>query len=316
MSAAPITIEHDSPEWHALRARHVGGSEIAALFDIQLPDYMTTRFALWHVKKGNAPSPFVDGPRPRWGLKLEEAIAHAAAEQEGWAVAKGGYVSDETTAGLGCTLDYVIEADPNEEGPGALECKNTDWLQHKRTWTNDEPPPHVLLQHQHQLAATGYTWGAVACLIGGNDLKVYRYKARPKLIAEIRRRVAAFWASIDAGEEPPIDGSESAAAVLTSMYPEIVDDALDMSANNEWAEAAHDFWSAGAEKKKAEEAYDLAKNRIARLLDGHKRGYGNGWAVNCIVTPANPGRPPKPGELIGKRAEARRYSVKEMEAAA
>ena len=28
---------------------------------------------------------------------------------------------------------------------------------------------------------------------------------QPKLIAEIRRRVREFWASIDAGDEPPVD---------------------------------------------------------------------------------------------------------------
>lgn len=312
-----IPIIHDSHEWHALRARHVGGSEVAALFDLpdeQVPGYMMRRYALWHVKAGNAPPPLVDSARPKWGLRLEAAIAEAAAEENGWTTTRGGYVSDATTPGLGCTLDFVIAADPDEQGPGALECKNTDWMIHKRSWTDDEPPPHVLLQLQHQLAATGYSWGVVASLVGGNDLKLYRYKSRPRIIAEIRRRVCEFWASIAEGREPPVDGSDSASSILASLYPELIDDAIDMGAGNEWAEAAHDLFNAAEARRAANDTYDAAKNRIVALLGTHRRGYGNGWSVNCAVTPANPGRDPKPGELIGKRAETRRYIVKEMAA--
>lgn len=302
-------------EWHERRARNIGSSEVAALFDLpadQVPAYMLSRFALWHIKAGNAPPPPVDVVRTGWGLKLEIAIAEAAAERRGWTIAPGGHVVDKTTRGLSCTLDFTIAADPEKTGPGVLEVKNVDWLVHRRSWTGEEPPPHVLLQLQHQLAATGYSWGAVAALVGGNDLRIYDYEARPALIAEIRRRVREFWASIEMGLPPLPDGSAGAAHVLAELYPAISDDALDMSLNNEWPEAAHALFEAATARKAANADYDAAKNRIAGLLRGRRRGYGNGWAVNCAVTPANPGRPPKPGEMIGKRAESRTYTAREQ----
>jgi predicted phage-related endonuclease len=312
------TIEHDSPEWHALRARHVGGSEIAALFDLaseDTPNYLRSRFALWHIKSGRVPEPKVDNPRADWGLMLEVAIAAGAAKANNWSIRKGGYVEDNTCPGLGCTLDFIIDEDPEEEGPGDLEIKNVDWMVHKRSWTGDEPPPHILLQHQHQLAATGHTWGAVVALVGGNDLRTYRYKARPKLIEDIRRRVREFWASIDAGKEPPVDGSDSASAVLAALYPEIVDDAVDMRESNEWAEAAHGLYMAAEARRAANDDYDLAKNRVVKLLDGHKRGWGNGWAVNTSITAENPGKAiteAEVGKIVGKRKESRSYTAKEM----
>lgn len=313
---AAIPFIHDSPEWHALRAKHVGGSEIAALFDLprdDVPAYLVSRFALWHVKAGNAPSPFVDNPRAKWGLKLEAVIAEAAAETQGWEVSKGGYVIDSTCKGLGCTLDYVIASDPDEDGPGDLECKNVDWLVHRRSWeVDDEPPLHILLQHQHQMAATGHSWGAVAALVGGNDLRIYRYRARPTLIATIRQKVTEFWASIEANQPPSADGSDSAADILRSLFPEIMDDAHDFSSNNEWAGAAHEFYNAAAARKEANAVYDDTKNRIVELLGPHKRGFGNGWTINTAITPENHGRLPKEGELIGVRKEVRRYTVKEM----
>jgi predicted phage-related endonuclease len=301
-------------EWHAMRAGNVGSSEISALFglpDSELPNYALRLFALWHVKAGNAPPPEVDPVRTKWGLLLEAVIAEAAAEKHGWEISKGGYFTDPTVEGLACTLDYVIDADPDETGPGVLEAKNVDWLIHRRSWRDAEPPIHVLLQLQHQLAATGYTWGAVAALVGGNDLRVYRYKARPKLIADIRHRVRQFWGSIELGLEPSTDGSSSASSVLSSLYPEPVDDAIDMSFNNEWAESAQALFDAAATKRDVERQYHAARNRVAKLLGDHRRGYGNGWSVTCSIQPARPGREPEPGELIGQKAEVRRYSVKE-----
>lgn len=307
-------FEHDSPAWHEMRARNIGSSEISSLFDLapeDTPGYAKSRFALWHVKAGNAPPLFQENTRIKWGVRLEAVIAEAAAEENGWSVQKGGYFADVHCPGLGASLDFVIEYDPKERGPGVLEIKNVDWLIHKKSWET-EPPPHILLQLMHQLAATGYGWGAVCCLIGGNDLRIYRYAARPKLIADIRRKVTEFWKSIDEGKEPPVDGSESASAVLKALYPEVIDDAVDMRERNEWAEAAHGLYMAAEARKEANNDYDLAKNRIVKLLDGHKRGWGNGWTVDTKIVSANPGREPKPGELIGKRAEARSYTAKEM----
>lgn len=301
-------------EWHALRAGNIGSSEIAALFglpDSELPNYACRLFGLWHVKAGNAPAPSVDPVRTRWGLRLEAVIAEAAAEEYGWRISKGGYFTDPTTEGLGCTLDYVIAVDPKEDGPGVLECKNVDWLIHRRSWREEEPPPHVLLQLQHQLAATGYKWGVVAALVGGNDLRVYRYKARLALIAEIRRRVRQFWGSIELGLEPSPDGSRSASSVLASLYPEPIDDAVDMSFRNEWPEAAQALFETAAAQREADRQYKAARNRVAALLGNHRRGFGGGWSVTCSIQPAKPGRLPEPGELIGKKAEVRRYIVRE-----
>lgn len=316
MSTTPYVT--GSPEWHALRAKHIGASEVAALFGVQ-PAYALSHYAMWHVKAGNAPPPEAGGERVFWGNRLESLVAEVTAEAEGWTIRKGGYAEDSQCPGLGASLDYEIEgnealAAAGYVGDGILECKTVDWLVHRRGWTGDEPPLFILIQLQSQCAARGFLWGAVGALVGGNDRVTYMYHARPKLIADIRRRVREFWVSIAEGKEPPVDGSDSASAVLASLYPTVVDDAVDMSASNEWAEAAHDFLNAAEARKAANGNYETAKNRVVALLEGHKRGYGNGWAVNCAVTPENPGREPKPGELIGKRAEVRRYTVKEMAA--
>ena len=93
----------------------------------------------------------------------------------------------------------------------------------------------------------------------------------------------------------------------------VADDAIDMRGSNEWPEAVAEFLVAGERKRDAEKAYQAARNRVEALMAGHKRGWGGGYAVSVSVTPANPGRPAKPGEMIGARAETRRLNAKVME---
>lgn len=315
MTVTPYTT--GTPEWHALRAKHVGASEVAALFGVQ-PAYAMSHYALWQVKAGRASPPEVVGERVFWGNRLESLIAEVTAEAEGWIIRKGGYAKDDRCPGLGASLDYEIEAnerlaEAGYHGDGLLECKAVDWLVHRRGWTDGEPPPHILLQLQAQCAARGFSWGAVGALISGNDRVLYMYHARPKLIADIRRRVTEFWQSIREGREPPIDGSDSASAVLRALHPEIIDDAIDMSGNNEWPEAVAEFIAAGECQRAAAASYAAAKNRVAALLGDYRRGYGGGYSVNTSITPAKDPRLPKPGEMIPGRAETRRYTAKIME---
>lgn len=312
MTLIPMPSTRD--EWLVLRQRYVGASAVAALFDCQA-DYQHSHFALWHVKAGLAPEPDVSGPRLSWGLKLEGVIAAAAAEEKGWTVRRGRYaIADDCR--LGASLDFEIDHDPTGqfEGPGVMETKNVDWLQHRRKWTDDEPPAHILLQNQAQLAATGYAWGAIPALVGGNDLRIHVYAARPTLIAEIKRRVDAFWQSVADGTPPPADGSDSASHVLAHLYAEPEDDAVDMSANNEWSEAVAELIRAQKARKDADGAYDLAKNRVAALLGNYKRGWGGGFSVSTAITAAKQDRPAREGEIIKGRSETRRYTAKEMAA--
>lgn len=303
-----------SPEaWHALRAQNVGGSEIASLFGVQ-PDYALSHYALWHIKAGKAPPPVVDNPRASWGLRLEHAIADAAAEQELWQITKAEYATDPTTPGLGCTPDFIIEKhqEAEYEGPGCLECKNVDWMIHRRSWTDGEPPLHILLQLQHQVAATGLTWGAVVSLIGGNDLRIYRYKARPKLIAQIRQKVAAFWQSIADNQPPPVDGSDSAAAVLRALYPETTDEIADLTNDNELPDICARMLHAAERRKLAEKDEAEAKNQLVAKLGPYLAADAQGFRIRVAVTPEKADRPANLGEIIKGRKESRRYSVREL----
>lgn len=305
-----------SAEWHAIRAVHVGSSQVACLFGVQAP-YQLSEFAMFHVKRG-VEAPKVEGERIEWGNRLEQIIAEAAAHQQGWRIQKGGYVEDLHCPGLGASLDHVI-LEPSAEdaalgciGPGALEVKNVDWLIHRASWSNDEPPIHIAMQLQSQLACTGFKWGAVAALVGGNQIAIYRFFARPALISEMRQRVFAFWDRVRRNDPPLPDGSDGASDILRKIYPDMVDDAICMDGNNEFPEAVADMISLSAEHRDIGKRKDAARNRVLGLIGKHKRAYGAGYSVSVSVTPMKPDRAAMPGEIIKGRAETRVLKAKEM----
>jgi predicted phage-related endonuclease len=300
---------HDA-DWHRRRLSVVGGSEVAALFGCQQP-YQLSHYALWNVKAGLIAPPEMSAERIDWGNDLETAIAEVVARRKGWPIRKGGHMVDVTTPGLGATLDFVIET---VENFGALEIKNVDAVEWKRKWLDNEPPIHILLQLQHQLAASNMTWGAVGALVGGNRLEIYEYEARPAIIAEIRARVTAFWKSIDEGKPPPIDGSDSSFYALKELNPTISNTSINLTGDNEFPELCAELLALTEQRKKLEKEEALAKARIMEKLGAARSAWTDGFSAKYIEVADDPGRLvtlPMVGQHIGGRKGYRRLDVKE-----
>lgn len=321
---ALLQIAEHSPEWHAVRLKNIGGSEIAGLFGIQ-EEYQQSAYTLHMVKSGRIPSPPVDssmGSRIWFGTQLEPIIAEMAAEIHGWKITKGGYCTDEWVKGMACSLDYLItEPGPEErklgfEGPGVLQIKNVDMIQHNRKWVGDEPPFSILLQLQHEIACSGCTWGVIAGLVGGNDLPAYRYAARHKTIETIRQYVGDFWQRVAERKPPHVDGKNSTADALRALFPEIVGELpVDLSADNEIAEICAGLVVATADRKGAEENETAYKNRLDEKMAGRKKAFCNGFSIGGVFTKENPGTRagdlPK-DQIIGARKASYWFRVKEL----
>ncbi len=316
-----LPIPPDRTEWLSLRRSYIGGSEIASLFGVQ-PEYCPGIYALWCEKAGLVTPEDASNERTRWGLMLEDAIAAAAAEREGWTTQPGMFAVSENVRGLSATLDKIIAAPGEQErargwtGPGVLEVKNVDWLVHRKSW-QDEPPLHILLQLQHQLAASGFRWGAVATLVGGNRLEVYRYEARPKLIRSIERRVADFWSSVAAGERPDPDGSDTTTKTLLALAGEVPeeDPGADLLEDDAAAADAALYVTLTAQIKDAEKARSGAKNRLLARCQNHRWARMDGYRLNIAVTPEKPPHvitEADVGTVLSGRAAAHRISVREI----
>lgn len=258
MTIIPVANE---AEWHAIRLRHIGGSESAALMGCA-EDYQQSPYALFQTKSGRIPAPDVEGQRIEAGKRLEGAIAEWIAFGEGWKIEQfKGYAECDAYPRMGCTPDFVILNHP--DGIGGLQIKNVDRLIHKQKWTNGEPPMSILVQVQHEMHCTGHKFTYVGALIGGNDTVTYRVDYRPKIGAAIEKKVREFWDSVDAGKEPPTDGANTTGDAIAAMYPEAVPQKeIDFSQRNDFVEHWGNLKQARLEMKAAKAKEQAAANWV------------------------------------------------------
>lgn len=298
-------IAERTDAWHAMRAKYIGGSEIAGLYGVQ-PDYGLSAFTLWSVKSGLIPAPPVDqspGSRVRMGILLEPIIGAEAALIRGWAIRKGGYWTDDTTPGMGASVDFEIaepsfldEREIGASGPAPLQIKNVDALEFERSWIGrepgtHEPPYHIILQNQHEIACMGATWGAIAALVGGNRIEIWVYPASQKLIADSRRRVTEFWQGVHDRTPPRVDGSQSTADALAAMYPVEVDQfPVDLTGAPEIEEICTGWMMSKADLEGAKASHKEWDNQLRAAMAGHVRGVCVGYAINGVYVPETPER--------------------------
>jgi len=213
-------IPRDEAHWHELRAQHIGGSEVAALFG--LSSFMTP-FELWHIKKGNIEAPSLDdNDRVFWGNVLEPAIAKGIAELEGWKIRKvHRYLSSVDIPGMGASLDYQIINHP--QGTAPLEIKAVDFLEF-RDWPEENevkaPPMKYALQVQSQIALLNSTWGTLGALVSGNRPERFFLDRHNGAIKKICGGIEDFWHSIKMGIEPSPDFNKDIAAIEQLYGPD------------------------------------------------------------------------------------------------
>ena len=260
MTTIPIASDE---QWRALRAQHVGGSEVAALFGEHA---QVSRFDLWQRKAGKVAEPDLsDNERIFWGTMLEPAIAQGVAAKTGWQIKKvRRYHSMLPELGLGGSLDYEVVA--HERGPGILEIKTADWLV-VRGWEEGEPPLSYELQVQAYLACTGRAWGCMAVLVGGNDLKLFHYDRRPATIDIIKREVAAFWESIRENKPPAPDFAKDGATLARLHASAAAGKVVDMSGSNRLPDLIAAYQEGAAQEKAGKAAKDAAKAEMLTLID-------------------------------------------------
>lgn len=297
--------------WHEIRRKHIGGSEVASLFGVGAA-YQLSPYALFMVKSGQAEDDFAGNERTTWGNRLEGVIASGLAEDNGWTIRKAGYFEDDQCSGMGATLDFIITEAEGKDSPGALEIKNVDSLVFKNKWTDGEPPLHILLQLQHQLACSGLSWGVVGALVGGNETRMYFYERNEKIISQIRTKVAEFWDDVANNRAPAIDGSDRTKQLINDSVT--VDKGRVVSADDDekFTGLCKEYIDVNQQIKDLIQVKNKIHSQLVEAYGDAAVVNGDGYRMTASVTPAKPERLAEPGEVIPGRAEVRRYTVKEV----
>lgn len=274
-----IIAIQNADHWHELRKQYVGGSEVAALFNAC--SYLT-HLELWLIKRGEIAGDIEDNDRMFWGRMVEDAIAQGIAAKMGWRIENPhGYFICDDTQGMGCTPDRMIFK-PEHPEPGLLQIKNVDRLEYMK-WEDAEdgktkiPPLAKQLQLQHELGCSGYQWGVLGVLVGGNDLKIFEYDAHPGAIAKIKAAITKFWESVKSGIQPQAVADDY--EIIKELHPANADKIVDMSGDNEFPELCATAIAAAERRKAAEKEEKAAKASILQKMGDAGRATCTGFII-------------------------------------
>jgi putative phage-type endonuclease len=220
VSPPAATVERYDTEaaWLAARRRGLGASEAAAI--VGLSPFLSP-MDVWAAKVGLA-EPTAERERMRWGKRLQRPIAEGYAEETGRTVVDPGpytLLRSTTYPWLCASPDaFVIASGAPGHGPGMLEIKNVSAWQ-RDEW-DEEPPLGYQVQLQMQMLVSGFTWGSLAALLGGHELRYRDLAASPRVQSMILDALECFWRQyVQAEVPPPVDGSERTTEMLRRLYP-------------------------------------------------------------------------------------------------
>lgn len=279
MTAADLvgTYPAGSPEWHALRATGIGGSDIAAVLGLSPWE---SAFSLWHRKAAN----IADQAETRemsWGRYHEDTIARWYRDTHpGVRVARTGTWRNRERVWQLANPDRVLT------GRRVLEIKTDRSGDAWGPAGTDDVPVYYRSQVLWYLDCLGWDVGHLAVLIGGSDARVYTLRWSAEEAQTMRDIAEAFWTSLRAGEAPPLDGHDATYRAVRELHPNIVD--LDVEVPER---VAHNYVQAcEAERGIA----DLKRRAAAELLDvmGDARRAVHAGRRIAIRVPGRAGKPP------------------------
>jgi len=274
--------------WLEMRTKDVTSTESAALFGMS--PYVT-HFDLWHRKRSGDVPEFKANERMKWGNRLESAIAHGIAEENGWEIKPMKEYYRDPDARLGSSFDFVITNHP--DGPAHLEIKNVDYLAFRDGWIEHddgsiEAPEHIEMQVQHQMAVSGFARSFIGAFIAGNRGVVIERERDEAVIAAIRAKVAEFWASIEAGQEPtPVMPADAEVLIRLNQYAQ-PGKVLDASNNEEIARLVADYKHAADQAKNWEEDKEVCKAKLLEAIGDSEKVILEGWSISAGIQTETP----------------------------
>lgn len=248
-------------EWLARRRMSVGASEVSAILGLSPWE---SPYSLWAKKVHGIEKD--DQPEwQEWGNRIEPLICDAYSEQTGRKVVDHGRYAvrySETCPHLSATLDREVLGRDQGDGPGCMDAKNVNAF--KASDWEDGAPLLYQVQVQAQMEVTGYLWGSLACLLGGNTFRWCDVERNEDFIAVMRRKVAEFWRLVETKTPPSVDGSLSTAEVLKKLYPK--DNGETIALPGDAAKWTDVYEKACDELKAAETRKQEAANQIREAI--------------------------------------------------
>lgn len=286
--AVEIITPRDEAHWLQMRKQDVTSTESAALFGMS--PYVT-HYDLWHRKRSGVVPEFVVTDRMKWGNRLESAIAHGIAEEQGWKIAPMKDYFRLVGERTGSSFDFVITSLGE---PAHLEVKNVDYFAFREGWIEHddgtiEAPEHIEMQVQHQMMVSGFKRAFIGAFIAGNRGVVIERERDEGVIASIKHKIAEFWASVDGGHEPsPVMPGDAEAVIRLNQYAR-PGKVLDATADSFIAGMVQQYKDASVREKHAAEDKEVAKAYLLEAIGDAEKVLLADWTISASLQAETPG---------------------------
>jgi putative phage-type endonuclease len=295
--------EDGSPEWHAARARVIGGSEVGSIMQV---NSFESRYVLWYRKAGFLQREEPETPNPlfEWGHRLEPTVAEKFADNHPeFNVQRSGSWIHQDRPWHGANPDRILApvylSDDGDnyigEPEAILEIKTS---MAGYGWENDMCPVKYVAQLRWYMECFGFDYGYLAVLISLGDYREFLVPRDPsKPVVSMQTGAEEWyslggWEMLDAahdfylslpgqlsvgGTPPSIDGGTDTYELIRQRHPDI--DNADVEVTRGLADQLKEALE--AEKAAVAEAQRM-KNITLELMGKNRR---------AVIQTADPKKP-------------------------
>jgi putative phage-type endonuclease len=267
------TLEMTHEEWLTERRKGVGASDASTVVGI---NPWSSEFALYLEKRGEY-VPEEPGEAAEWGHLLEPVVLDRFRTRIQYEVP--GLIVEPYKMMLRskarpwqlANLDGICLLG---DVAGVVEVKTAGGRGWFDRWANGVPD-HYILQVQHQMAVTGFDYAYVVALLGGNKLEWWRIERDQGQIETLTNIEAEFWARVQDGNPPAVDGAQSTADALKALYPTATPDSI-VELPSEAADCLFVLADANAAIRDAEATKKAAENQLRLMMGDNETGFLEG----------------------------------------
>lgn len=261
-------MSHD--DWLAERRNSIGGSDAGAILGMNL---FRTPYSVWAEKTGRLPEQ-EDNEAMRQGRDLEQYVADRFSEVSGWKTERYNYLLRDPVRAphLHANIDRRIVG---RGGKSGLECKTASTLNTKK-FVNGQFPESYYAQCVSYLAVTGWRRWYLAALVFSKGLYIYQittiendivpewcessvYVSQSEIEA-LTSYVSDWWDKYISNDvPPPVDGLESTTEAIKQVYPQEVEDTVEIFGRDD---IISDYFCLSDQKKEIEAKIEFIKQQI------------------------------------------------------
>jgi putative phage-type endonuclease len=260
-------FESGSDEWLALRAKGIGGSEVAAICGFSKWESF---YSLWARKTGLVESSIKQNEAMEWGTRLEPVILDKFEQEHSELIVH----RDVGTWQHGTREYQITNPDGIFEKDGEFGIIEVKTAMYENDW-EDGVPRYYATQVQWYLETFGFSRAYVVVLFHGNKYMEYEIEANKFEQEAARERVELFLEHVKNGTEPEFDGATATYETLRAIHP-LIDDEIEVEIDDS---LVNEIAQATAQLNVATEMQNLAKSKIMGAMGVAKKATNNGAVV-------------------------------------